>query len=855
MPPNQREVQRKLMKKYNISFDGPIDTIRDPHWPSSCDSIFEQIKKAGRTDYLQYQESIAADASRASWRSQVQKRAKRITEKARQCIEGRKNESGWRLSLESEIMARFSVDIACPDCCGRLWRSEQEVIANEQIGDDTDDYNSLKARQRRRQPCNCNPNNVAQDIPEQGISPLFDDRAEEAIRYSGELRSELPKREDRPDRVYGLRVNERLSRLLQSAEDTNEDIKVSPFKSDGDPLVFPFLVIEAKSEKGSDSVSDTQVQTAFAIRELLSIQYQLVQLAEDDEEQNGDPLHVVRLWSGGIDSPDCALQLLLIVDYIVDWARDTYREGIARKLQKIACLDTRSLARDDDVFSLSGNLRGWTPGFADTGKDEESDFVGDPMQAFDCEEGVFRDARFIRSRVLGLMITEDNFEEFLQTGSSNNETRSLATSLLKEIQEGCRIKGHMLDDLEVLWTGTDRNIAEKMHSEGTFIVVITSVFYVEANWDQVRELSYLAVSESLISDLAEICRIPLPSAQVLERVRTITSLTAFGELLKGTVRQNVVGKSNRVWMLLPTVPIGEPDKIRRHMSIQRRNGSSSREFVFSVYQKYKVGRNDPTTPMFRMSSVLDELAKPNHSSQRQSLLPGVEWPCKDRASVAEAQHEKGLVHVVFEAILRDKTPSLCIFILEPSVCDFGIPSLFLSATPKRYLVMEAIGCISRLRSIYNLKEILSKPQYTCRPAINRLNKALQKPYDPASAVSLSKRHILTTGFVMEDKNNLEDELNAPPFQEANADDAQVPVEITTPPAKDDDLAEDSHRERNAVRVMEGRGTKRSMETAGIANEAEITAHAALRAERMKYAEWIMGMRRPTETIDLCNTTK
>jgi hypothetical protein len=112
MSPNQREIQRQLMKKYNIVFDGPIDSIANPQWPSTCNTIFEHIRQLGRTDYSQYRESISADFQRSPWRYQVQRRAKRITEKAKLCIESRKNESGWRLSLESEVMARFSVEIA-----------------------------------------------------------------------------------------------------------------------------------------------------------------------------------------------------------------------------------------------------------------------------------------------------------------------------------------------------------------------------------------------------------------------------------------------------------------------------------------------------------------------------------------------------------------------------------------------------------------------------------------------------------------------------------------------------------------------------------------------------------------------
>src|SRR6478752_7808616 len=79
MPPNQREIQRQLMKKYNIIFDGPIDSISNPQWPSNCNTIFDHIRRLGKTDYSEYRESISADFTRFPWRHQVHQRAKRIT--------------------------------------------------------------------------------------------------------------------------------------------------------------------------------------------------------------------------------------------------------------------------------------------------------------------------------------------------------------------------------------------------------------------------------------------------------------------------------------------------------------------------------------------------------------------------------------------------------------------------------------------------------------------------------------------------------------------------------------------------------------------------------------------------------
>lgn len=114
------------------------------------------------------------------------------------------------------------------------------------------------------------------------MGPLSDDRAEEAIKYFSELRAEMPRREDRPDCVYGLQVTDTLSRLLYSTEDKRsiegdglicDNIGSSPFQTQRDPIIFPFILIEAESEKGSDAFTDSQAQTDFAFRELLSIQH------------------------------------------------------------------------------------------------------------------------------------------------------------------------------------------------------------------------------------------------------------------------------------------------------------------------------------------------------------------------------------------------------------------------------------------------------------------------------------------------------------------------------------------------------------------------------------------------------
>lgn len=56
-------------------------------------------------------------------------------------------------------------------------------------------------------------------------------------------------------------------------------LNTSPFGRDREPLHFPFLVLEAKSEKGPDTFGSTEIQTAFPIMTLLRLQADLLQTA------------------------------------------------------------------------------------------------------------------------------------------------------------------------------------------------------------------------------------------------------------------------------------------------------------------------------------------------------------------------------------------------------------------------------------------------------------------------------------------------------------------------------------------------------------------------------------------------
>jgi hypothetical protein len=92
------------------------------------------------------------------------------------------------------------------------------------------------------------------------MNPLFDDRMQEVIIHDILISSEIPKQE--PDRTHGLQLTRNFDTLPSaSAMNTRgfgyrpsvrEATRSSPFREGTGPLLFPFLILEAKSEKSSN---------------------------------------------------------------------------------------------------------------------------------------------------------------------------------------------------------------------------------------------------------------------------------------------------------------------------------------------------------------------------------------------------------------------------------------------------------------------------------------------------------------------------------------------------------------------------------------------------------------------------
>ena len=149
------------------------------------------------------------------------------------------------------------------------------------------------------------------------------------------------------------------------------------------------------------------------------------------------------------------LQLLLIIDYICDWARDCYREAVFCEPKTLAARNLSNLANESEVLSLAdpshrfwaSNAQGpMTRKIHRTGLLTSSEGLGSPY-------GVIRNTNIVRARFPALYITRDNIDSVLHSLDTEEKAQRTARDLLRLLRESWWVTSDTLDGLEFMWTG------------------------------------------------------------------------------------------------------------------------------------------------------------------------------------------------------------------------------------------------------------------------------------------------------------------------------------------------------------------------------------------------------------------
>ncbi|OOQ87554.1 hypothetical protein PEBR_15558 [Penicillium brasilianum] len=651
MNSEEYNLRLRTAEQLGIEFLGPVEPS---DWPQSHRRLFADVNKLGRRTYDEFVESISIDSIEKPWRNSIRCRADRLCKLARCALEERKRENSWRFSIENEIMHRFSVEVACPRCRDRLWESEIPAATDGDIVQ----AESLETRRQKRKPCRCPPT-WGQSQYDSGINMLFSDRAEEKIRHDPPLpvtsHPEGRKHHEKPDRVYGLKQTDNFKLLLDSDDrrgatitpslSLRETIEVSPFQPEGKPLLYPFLVIEAKSSKGADK-GEVNMQTAFVIRRLLNVQLALKLATGEETQWESGPLvwflawrgeiweisaayviksenistryAIVDLWSGNIRYKDGALQLLLIIDYIFDWARDIYRPAILAELNTLSTGDIP--AADTNIFSTRSRTRSisnWLNHAQDmpipalsasmTSVNHNLDYLD-----INCPEGAIRDASILDSRYLGLELIESDVDDFLLSFASTEEAQTWLQGLMRCLSSSWRVGVETLGTLENLWTREARLSRNGYQHDQVFYVRIAVHMFVSQMWEPTRQLTCLAVSEGALKKLlSKVESVPEIAMYQIPIVSTTAIETLLSRILHQSITDNLTAA---VSMLCISSGFNKRDGIiPNHLLVTRTNDMRVGfrhdkspyliNLVSSIYNTHKIGQRQPRDPYLAFSHL------------------------------------------------------------------------------------------------------------------------------------------------------------------------------------------------------------------------------------------------------------
>ena len=109
MTPTTLERISKLIAKYHIDFGGPVE---QKSWPAPYAKMFDDVQRLGKKTFQDYSESSIIESLQMPWKETTKRHAERVVALAKRCRDESRNEAGWRMTLESEVMARFTIEVA-----------------------------------------------------------------------------------------------------------------------------------------------------------------------------------------------------------------------------------------------------------------------------------------------------------------------------------------------------------------------------------------------------------------------------------------------------------------------------------------------------------------------------------------------------------------------------------------------------------------------------------------------------------------------------------------------------------------------------------------------------------------------
>ena len=102
---------RRLAKRFRIFFIPPNENVSDK-WPATHRPMFEEICNIRGIKFNNYCASSDISSNEEPWKKETKNRAKWLATRSSQLTKQRRNEAGWRFSIENAILHRFRFEVA-----------------------------------------------------------------------------------------------------------------------------------------------------------------------------------------------------------------------------------------------------------------------------------------------------------------------------------------------------------------------------------------------------------------------------------------------------------------------------------------------------------------------------------------------------------------------------------------------------------------------------------------------------------------------------------------------------------------------------------------------------------------------
>jgi hypothetical protein len=290
---------------------------------------------------------------------------------------------------------------------------------------------------------------------------------------------------------------------------------------------------------------------------------------------------------------------------------------------------------------------------------------------------------------MALHITKDNFSLLMESMKTADKAQKAAENILRCLKDAWRVNNEALDRLELAWTGVDRENTSWYGLEKVFLVTVTLSAYISPDWEQTRELCYLAVSDGVVEELFQYAKLesnqrwlssdfPWVDEDVfVPFFSAYLQISAKDNLLAAIFRSSVstklfTDKTDRnttktddyamknTWRVPSIEKLPGSTKYRFDTAVLPDSQAHTRGFISSVYNLYKIGRNEPSSSILRISNRTDY--------QKQCPEGALEsmWPTLSSSTSSSYQRQDTIFVGSKSPSNAPQYPELCLFLIDAS---------------------------------------------------------------------------------------------------------------------------------------------------------------------------------------------